>query len=146
MVWLNPYDYKSQEYVELRLNAPKTEQICLDFNPLRMSCSPDWNPLWEEWHCYRSPLRIYKQDYELLLGFFDEIYPIQDAFDGTPEPVFDICSYNWIGKSDWLRLIDVIERDLERVHGGKKVFLTDFLAWVKEALKHTSMIVVEGNL
>ena len=146
MVWLNPSDYKSQEYVELMLNAPKTEQVCLDFNPLRMSCSPDWNPLWEEWHCYRSPLRIYQQDFELLLGCFDKIYPIQDAFDGTPEPVFDVCFYNWIGKSDWLRLIDEIEQDLNCVNNGKKVLLTNFLAWVKKALKHTSIIVVESNL
>ena len=56
MVWLNPDDYKSQEYVELRLNAPKSEKICLEFNPLKMSCDPDWNPMWEEWHCYSSPL------------------------------------------------------------------------------------------
>ena len=81
-----------------------------------------------------------------MLGFFDEIYPIQDALDGTSEPVFDICSYNWIGKSDWHRIIDEIERDLNRVSNGKKGLLTDFLAWVKKALKHTSIIIVEGNL
>ena len=146
MVWLNPDDYKSQEYVELRLNAPKTEQICLDFNPLKISCDPDWNPTWEEWHCHASPLRIYKQDYELLLGYFNKIYPIKDAFNGTLEPVFDVCFYNWIGKSDWLRLMDEIKKDLNCVNNGKKVLLTDFLAWVKKALKHMSLIVVEGNL
>ncbi|MCI9354400.1 MAG: BdrN protein [Firmicutes bacterium] len=146
MVWLNPNDYKSQEYVELRLNAPKTEKVCLEFNPLRMARDPHWNPMWEEWHCYASPLRIYKQDYELLLSYFDKIYPIKDAFDGTLEPVFDVCFYNWIGKSDWLRLIDEIEQDLNCVNNGKKVLLTNFLAWVKKALKHTSIIVVESNL
>lgn len=146
MVWLHPNDYKSQEYVELRFSAPETERICLEFNPLRMSYDPDWNPGWEEWHCYSSPLRIYKQDYELLLGYFDRIYPIKDAFDGTPEPVFDVCFYNWIGKSDWFRLIEEIERDLNCTDNGRKAFLTDFLAWVKKSLKHTSVIVVEGNL
>ncbi len=146
MIWLNPNDYKSQEYVELRLNAPKTEKICLEFNPLKISCDPDWNPTWEEWHCHASPLRIYKQDYELLLGYFNKIYPIKDAFNGTLEPVFDVCFYNWIGKSDWLRLMDEIKKDLNCVNNGKKVLLTDFLAWVKKALKHMSLIVVEGNL
>ncbi len=146
MIWLNPDDYKRQEYVELRLNAPKTEKICLEFNPLRMSCNLDWNPTWEEWHCYASPLRVYKQDYEPLLCCFNKIYPIKDAFDGTLEPVFDICFYNWIGKSDWFRIMDEIERELNRVNNGKKGLLTGFLAWVKKALKHTSIIVVEGNL
>ena len=99
-----------------------------------------------EWHCYISLLRIYKQDYELLLDYFDKIYPIKDAFDGTLEPVFDVCFCNWIGKSDWHRIIDEIEQDLNRVSNGKKGLLTDFLAWVKMALKHTSVIIVEGNL
>ena len=146
MVWLNPNDYQKQEYVELRLIAPKNEKICLVFNPLRMSCEPDWNPMWEEWHCYISPLRIYNQDYELLLGYFNKIYPIKDAFNGTLEPVFDVCFDNWIGKSDWFRIIDEIEQDLNRVDNDKRVFLTDFLIWIKKALEHTSIIVVEGNL
>lgn len=146
MVWLNPDDYKSQEYVELRLNAPKSEKICLDFNPLKMSSEPDWNPMWEEWHCYCSPLRIYRQDYELLLDYFNKIYPVKDAFDGTLEPVFDVCFCNWIGKRDWHRIIDEIERDLNSVSNGKRGLFMDFLAWVKRALKHTSVIIVEGNL
>ena len=146
MVWLNQNDCQKQEYMELRLDAPKSEKICLEFNPLRMSCEPDWNPMWEEWHCYTSPLRIYKQDYEFLLGYFNKVYPIKDAFDGTLEPVFDVCFYNWIGKSDWFRIIDEIERDLNRVNDDKRVLLTDFISWIKKALKHTSIIVVEGNL
>lgn len=145
-MWLSLNDYKRQKYVELRLNAPKAEKIWLEFNPLKMAQDPDWNPAWEEWHRYPSPLRIYRQDYELLLNYFSNIYPIRDAFDGTLEPAFDVCFSNWIGKSDWLRIIDEIERDLNRVHNDQKGFLTDFLVWVKEALNHTSIIVVEGNL
>jgi hypothetical protein len=41
MVWLNPNGYEEQEYVELRLNAPKNEKIFLDFNPLKISDTPD---------------------------------------------------------------------------------------------------------
>jgi len=125
MVWLNPKDYKKQEYVVLRLNAPKNEKIYLDFNPVKISHEPDWNPMWEEWHCYRNPLRIYKQDYAPLLGYFNRIYPIKDAFNGTLESVFDVCFGNWIGKNDWLRFMDEIKRDLNRVNDSERIFLTD---------------------
>lgn len=146
MVWLNPNDYERQEYVELRLNAPKGEKILLDFNPLRISDTPDWNPTWEEWHCYSVPLRIYKQDYELLVDYFNKVYPIKDAFDGTLEHVFDVCFDNWIDENDWLRIILEIEQDLNCVFNEKRAFFIGFLEWLKEALKHTSIIVVEGNL
>ena len=53
---------------------------------------------------------IYKQDYELLLGYFNKIYPVKDAFDGTLEPVFDVCFCNWIGKRDCSRIF---------LHGSK---------------------------
>lgn len=145
MVWLAPNDTQKQTYVTLRLKAPESEMIWLEFQPLKMSLKSDWNPMWEEWHCYYAPLRIYKQDYEILLFYFGKIYPINDAINGTPEPVFDVCFSNWIGKSDWLRIVDEIERDLNRVDDSKQIFLTDFLAWVKNALTDTSVIVVEGN-
>ena len=35
MAWLNLNSYERQEYVELRLNAPKAEKILLEFNPLK---------------------------------------------------------------------------------------------------------------
>lgn len=145
MVWLDLNNPQEQTYVTLRLNAPESEIIRLDFQPLKMSRKPEWNPMWEEWHCYRAPLRIYKQDYEILLDYFGRIYPIQDAFNGTLEPVFDVCFSNWIGKSDWLRIMGEIERDLDCVNDSKRSFLTGFLAWVKTALIDTSVIVVEGN-
>ncbi len=37
MVWLNPKDCEKQEYMVLRLSAPKEEKIFLDFNSLRIS-------------------------------------------------------------------------------------------------------------
>lgn len=69
--------------------------VLLGFYPLRESDEPDWNPMPEDWSCYPEPLRVYKQDYtQLLLKYFAVIYPTKDAFDGTPEPEFDVCSYN----------------------------------------------------
>lgn len=146
MTWLRPSDDRKQKYIELRLYAPKGEKIFLDFNPLKISDKPDWNPAWEEWHCYVTPLRIYQQDYEILLYYFQKIYPIKDAFDGTLETAFDVCFSNWIGKDNWLRIIFEIEQELENISDDKKRFLMDFLKWLKEALCETSIIVVEGNL
>ena len=143
---VNLNSYERQEYVELRLNAPKAEKILLEFNPLKISDTPDWNPAWEEWHCYRNPLRIYQQDYEILVDYFNKIYPIKDAFDGTLEQEFSVCFDNWIGKNDWIKIIFEIEKDLNGVLDGERIFLTGFLEWLKEALKYSSIIVVEGNL
>ena len=145
MIWLEPDEHREQEYIELRLYAPKNEKIRLDFDPLKMSDEPDWNPMWDEWHCYASPLRIYQQDYELLLDYFDKIFPTKDALDGTIEPDFNVCYIYWIGKDDWLKMISEIERDLEKFSDDEKRFFTDFMEWVKEALNHTSVIVVDGN-
>lgn len=37
----------------------------VDFNPLKMSCEPDRNPMWEEWHCY-----CYRRsNWDLFLGW-----------------------------------------------------------------------------
>ena len=146
MIWLKSSDYKKQKYIELRLHAPKNEKILLDFNPLKISNAPDWNPAWEDWHCYPTPLRIYKQDYECLIDYFNRIYPIKDAFDGTPEFVFDVCFDNWIGKEDWLKIITEIEQELDSISADERLFFKNFLKWLKEALIFSSIIVVEGNL
>lgn len=146
MIWLKPSEYKKQEYIVLRMYAPKDEKILLHFNPLKLSDEPNWNPAWEEWHCYSAPLRIYKQDYELLIDYFNRIYPIKDAFNGIPDPFFDVTNDNWIGKDDWFRIISGIEQDLDNISDDKKAFFIHFLEWIKEALNYTSIIVVEGNL
>ena len=54
MVWLNSVDYKKQEYMELRLNAPLGEYIRLDFNPLKITDMSDSSSSWKDWHCYSS--------------------------------------------------------------------------------------------
>ena len=43
-------------------------------------------------------------------------------------------------------IIDEIENNLEHISDSEKKFLSDFIEWLKEALKHTTIIVVEGNL
>lgn len=143
-VWLSKNE--EQREIELRLYAPKSEVIELTFNPLKMSEEPDWNPQWEEWHDYATPLVIYAQDYTILLkDYFDKMYPTKDAFDGTPEPCFDFCFYNWLGTDDWQKVISEIEKDLDSFPPDRKAFYIDFLNLLKEALRHTTIIVVEGN-
>lgn len=56
MVWLNPTDYKKQEYMALRLNAPLYEYIRLDFNPLKISDVSGHELNWKDWHYYRDSL------------------------------------------------------------------------------------------
>lgn len=146
MIWLQPRDYKKQQYINLRLYAPNNEKIRLDFNPLNISVEPGWKPKWEEWHCYAAPLRMYMQDYELLLAYFNKVYPIKDADKGIFESTFDVCSDNWIGKDDWLKIISEIEQDLKNISDDEKPFFMAFLKWIREALNHTAIIVVEGNL
>ena len=146
MVWLNSSANEKQKYLELRLNAPKGERILLDFNPLKTSDIPNWEAKWKDWHCYNNPLRIYLQDYEILLPYFKKIYPFVDASDGTLRQELDLCFDNWIEKNDWLKIINEIENNLEHVSDSEKKFLGDFIEWLEEALKHTTIIVVEGNL
>lgn len=145
IIWLNPNEYEKQEYKELRLYAPKSEKILLDFNPLKISDDYDWDPKWEEWHCYYRPLRIYKQDYELLLDYFYKVLPTRHTSDGKPNPIFDVCFTNFIEKEDWDKLIYEIEQDFDNINDDDKKFFEKFIEWVQEALKHTSVIIVEGN-
>lgn len=137
---------EEQQKKVLRLYSPESELIYLSFNPLKISHEPHWNPQWEQWHCYYQSLYVYKQDYtQLLLPYFDQIYPTKDAFDGTVEPCFDVCFYNWICKEDWQKIIDAIEKDLDTFSDIVKKFYIVFLEWIKKALCYTTIIVVEGN-
>ena len=139
-------DERQKSPIEYRLYAPKSEKICLTFNPLKMSQKTDWNPQWEEWHCYRNPLVIYRQDYEkLLLSYFERLYPTKDAFSGETEPHFDVCFDNWVGKEDWEKFISGIEGEFNTFAEEEKTFYEELINWIKMALEYTSIIVVEGN-
>jgi len=74
------------------------------------------------------------------------VYPIIDASDNTERDRFDVCFDNWIKKYYWIKIIHNIEVDLINLSKEEQEFLNIFIAWIKEALKHTSVIVVEGNL
>jgi len=59
---------------------------------------------------------------------------------------FHVCFDNWIKKDYWIKIIHNIEVDLINFSKEEKEFLNTFIAWITDALQHTSVIVVEGNL
>lgn len=145
MEWVT--DISNRKELRLWMYTDKPEKIVIRFEPLKMSDLPDWNPQWEEWHSYHIPLVIPLCDFERLLHrYFDKIYPTHDAFDGTLNESFDICFDNWIGEKDWRIIISAIRADFANFSESERGFYGDFLDWVGEALKHTRVIVAEGNL
>ena len=74
------------------------------------------------------------------------MYPIIDTSDNTERDRFDVCFDNWIKQDDWIKIIHNIEVDLINYSKVEQDFLKTFIDWIKEALQHTSVIVVEGNL
>lgn len=44
-----------------------------------------------------------------------------------------------------MKVISEIQNDLDSFQPDRKQFYIRFLSWIKEALKHTAIIVVEGN-
>ncbi|MBS6127470.1 MAG: hypothetical protein KH759_02300 [Veillonella sp.] len=99
-------------------------------------------PSWKDWHCYRKPLRVYSPDFDVLVSYFNKVYSIIDASDNTERDCFD----NWIKRNDWIKIVHNIEVDLINYSKVEQDFLKTFIDWIKEALQHTSVIVVEGNL
>ena len=92
-------------------------------------------------------LDVYKrQDFDILVSYFNEVYPIIDASDNTERDRFDVCFDNWIKQDYWIKIINNIEADLINFSKEEKEFLNTFIAWITDALQHTSVIVVEGNL
>lgn len=47
---------------------------------------------------------------------------------------------------DWLKMICELERDTKNFPDNEKTFYLNLVQWLREALKHTSVIVAEGNL
>ena len=100
----------------------------------------------KDWHYYRNPLRFYCPDFDILVSYFNQVYPIIDASDNTERDRFDVCIDNWIKKDYWIKIIHNIEVDLINFSKEEKEFLNTCIAWITDALQHTSVIVVEGSL
>lgn len=146
MIWLD--DINKQQNCWLKLyHRSEGDSPCLTFNPLKISNEPDWNPMFEEWHCCSEPMIIYFEDYNhLLKSYFALMFPTKDAFDGTPEPIFDEIYYNWLSAEDWNKALSAIKRDLPKFSPEERKFYEAFLKWFDEALGLSSIIICESNL
>lgn len=146
MKWIE--NTNERQFVILRLydtsegNAP-----CLTFDPLKISDAPDWNPMPDEWHCCSEPLIVYFEDYKRLLkSSFALMFPTKDAFDGTPEPVFDELYWNWLSVEDWNKALLAIRRDLPNFSDDERAFYEKFLKWFEDAIELSNIIIAESNL
>ena len=54
----------------------------------------------KDWHYYRNPLRVYSPDFDILVSYFNQVYPIIDASDNTERDRFDVCFDNWIKQNN----------------------------------------------
>lgn len=146
MKWLDNSDEQKPVVLRLYDNSPENSP-CLTFNPLKLSDEPDWNPMPEEWHCCSEPLRVYFEDYKRLLkGYFALMFPTKDAFDGTPEPVFDELYWNWLSAEDWSKALSAIRSKLPKFSPEEREFYEAFLRWFDEALALSNIIICESNL
>jgi len=123
------------------------EKIRLDFFPCK-NVSENW--AWEEWHT-EIPLTIFVTDYrQLLLEYICEVYPTNDPTNHEIEQSFDECSFNFIGKDDWIKIIErikiLLKRNNNRPSKMEKEFYENFIEWVEKELKWANIIVVDGNL
>ena len=70
----------------------------------------------------------------------------RDAFDGTPEPVFDELYWNWLGAEDRDKALSAIRRDMPKFSPEEREFYEAFLNWFDEALLLSNIIIAESNL
>lgn len=134
--------HEPKEIVQ-RLYAPKEEYIWIAMHPLMIE---NRKPIWEDWHSYRSFLRIYETDFDRLLKpYFDQIFPVVHPFDHSIQACFDLCFTNWIDQKSWELWMDLIDKDLDKKSKEEQVFYQMILTWVEKVLTFTNVIVVEGN-
>lgn len=146
MRWLDNPDEQKPVVLRLYDNSPKNSP-CLTFNPLKLSNEPGWNPMPEEWHCCENPLRVYFEDYRRLLKeYFALMFPTKDAFDGTPEPVFDELYWNWLSARDWSKALAAIKSEQPKCSPEERAFYETFLKWFDEALALSNIIICESSL
>lgn len=88
----------------------------------------------KNWHYYRDPLRVYSPDFDILVSYFNKVYPLIDASDNYERDSFDVYFDNWIKQDDWIKIIHNIEVDLINLRKDEQEFLKIYIAWIKEAL------------
>ncbi|MDE6727875.1 MAG: hypothetical protein K2J80_08045 [Oscillospiraceae bacterium] len=146
MQWIENAEERKPAVLRLYDNSPENSPR-LTFDPLRISDTPDWDPVPEDWSCCSEPLVVYFEDYKRLLkSYFALMFPTKDAFDGTPEPVFDELYWNWLGADDWSKALGAIRGDLPKFTHEERGFYEAFLRWFDKALELSNIIICQSNL
>lgn len=105
------------------------------------------NIQWENWHCYRSILTIFRKDYErLLIPYFNQIFPTVDPIEGKVQDCMEACFANWIGKEAWIKFISLIQEDIPQKSNQEQDFYKEVCTWLMTCLTQTDVIVVDGTL
>jgi len=129
--------------MKLYCHANRKEKIRLDFRPC---INTGENITWEEWNV-AEPLVIFATDYDMLLPYFKEVFPLKDPTNGETQKSFDLCCHNWIGRDDWRHIIEHIKSDIvSKENGDEKRFFNQFVDWIESQLSWADIIMVEGNL
>lgn len=129
---------------EMRLYSENNEKIFLEFAPVRIPKSGDI--MWEDWNYYNS-LRIFKTDYEMLfVPFAEKIFPVKDPDTDELQTYLDLCSPNWIGKSDIERLIKIIDESSKDKKSEERQFLKIITEYLQDCIKISNMVLIDGNL
>lgn len=84
------------------------------------------------------------------LDYISEIYPVKDPTNNEMIDSFDECFDNWIGKSDWIKIIEIIKQRINqnnsRLSKLEKEFYENFIEWIENKIEWADIIVVDGNL
>lgn len=128
--------------MDLLWNSTPKEKIRLDFLPCKNTGK---DIRWEEWHP-ENYLRIYLSDYNKLLPYFNNVFPLFDPVSGEEQSSFDVCWDNWIGIDDWKVIIKLIKRDMLSIESKDELlFFNTFVQWIENQIQWADIIVVEGN-
>ncbi len=143
--FLPPNSRERRIYLSPQCYTPRGEKVHLAFLPLRPDCGN--TPQWEDWNCYRSILTIGWSDCQrLIFPTLEQVFPVTDPTNGEVQEAFDPCFDNWIGKEDWKRWMELVQKNLPDRTAEESDFLRSVLGWIETALTYTDVMVVEGNL
>lgn len=130
----------------IRLYSGDGELICMEFKPVHNP--PDGVIRFEDWNCYDS-FTVYKTDYEkLLLPSIESIFPVMDPDPegwGLQEQL-DLCSLNWLGREDWIRLTEVLSGCFDSATEPEKEFYSAVLERMRKFMEISDIFCIEGNL
>ena len=119
----------------------ENEKPVLQFSP----CRKTHDIQWEDWN-HGEYLFVPKTDcIKLLKDKIDKIFPNNDPDDNGLQEKFDVSSIFWIGKNDWMKLIEIIENDIDKINIEIEMrFYNEFKNWINKQLMTVEIIVVDG--